>query len=440
MSDQKLYSDPKVIEGRIGTHTSTYKVIRFNRMITRNENRGHGRKHMVPDAEYECQCTIDPSHPTFTRTGLQIDKGTITGCKACKKLNNQKRIHYNTTSKYIGETIGGAYCIRETDEINDAGVVYEWRCPFCGNTFTSPVAFVKKKALKGYQVDCGCQSKKIRKEAMINSSRGRQGIYSKDDPIKQRKAQAASTIIRKTTDPRHKDWSDNGGRTYGRPIGLSDEWMTNGSGDSVAIFNWLEAAGWNPDDGRKVTCRNINGDFGPDNCILSTQQEIEDNQFDTNCIQYGIGFAAKVYVGSKARALVGYSVSTFAYNNATQGNRVKLGMHIYKRTHSGAAIVHESNGMRDTHGYYPIIPKAVIFPRYPDDYEPPVGSYEEYLRRLAYNMIYGIPTRIFRGWVTDKEMHDCGIDPTSDRIMWLEKGHGYTHSELKPYSTWKGGF
>lgn len=157
--DQRRASDENVINGRIGMTTSTYKVIKFIGMTTRNENRGHGRKYTFQDAVYECQCTLNPAHPMFTRTGNQIDTGVIVGCKACTSEYSRKRIYYNTIAKHIGTTVGGAKCLRVAYmRPSRYGIQYVWECPCCHNVFNATSRAVLRRADRYATIDCGCQS------------------------------------------------------------------------------------------------------------------------------------------------------------------------------------------------------------------------------------------------------------------------------------------
>jgi len=413
---KKVYTDPKEAYDRVGVCTPTYKVVKFIGMTTTNNVRdSHGHTFDITDAVYECQCTVNPEHPNFTRTGRQIDKRpNQTGCTCCVSQGNADRATQKAIDTWVNNKLGGAKCIRYIGTSKHSGPVFTWVCPFCGNEFEKPLKLLKLMAANHDQVDCGCQEFQRRCDSQAKHNNYAGGLFSARDPLTAKKANMAREIISRTSNPTNASYKNFGGRTMGNPITRDGDWNT---GDYVTdvknIVDWLTDQGLTIDDTRRIGRRNFNANYSRDNCILVEPDDIVNNRAVTVYYQYG----NKVFTGTEASALFNYSTKTLIKHRTP----TTVSKDMYEREHAGLMLkLHKNGEIRDQDGFVHVIPKSYAFFRYPDWHNGPIDCYQELGPRILENIANDIVTRVIRGWTTEEELIALGVDPNNPLIEWTK--------------------
>ena len=321
---------------------------------------------------------------------------------------------------YLGRDIGGAICVGITEMSDPNGRIYLWKCPYCGNTFGKSVKLLRLMTRNNEKVDCGCRAHIRYAERNIKRSTTG-GVFSYGDPETRRIAENVKNLVARVTDPKSRHYENYGGRTYGRPIGFAGDWDTGDRGTTIRlIVQWFIDSGWTRDCGLSIDRINTNGDYCPENCKLATPEEQNDNQLRTSCYQYG----NRVFVGSKAKELFGYSASKVANDRL----RDTTSMSVYEKEHPGVTLHKDSRGaIRDQDGFVRIVPTSHAFPLYPDNWKDKVHNWNEYVERLRINMQERIPTRIYINWITNRFLRELGINPDDEMLIKMSTGNGFRY-------------
>ena len=180
-----------------------------------------------------------------------------------------------------------------------------YKCGFCGNEFRSLVQDVKSNKIKS----CGCYRKRRVSETHKTHGLKNTRLYIIWANIKAR-----------TLNPKHKQYSDYGGRG----ITICEEWKN----DFVPFYNWAMLNGYEENKGLSIDRIDNNGNYEPSNCRWTTQtiqcrnrrvrkdntsgyKGVSSNKRDGN-------YQASIYIKSKKISL-GYFQTTLegaiSYNN-----------------------------------------------------------------------------------------------------------------------------
>ena len=147
------------------------------------------------------------------------------------------------------EDLGMIFATEDSKQKRRYGI---YKCGFCGGEFRARTSLVKT----GNTKSCGCYKVKRIRERTTKHGLGATRLYNIWNNIKNR-----------TLNPKHRQYSDYGGRG----ITLCDEWL-----DVQNFYNWAISNGYS--DGLSIDRIDNDGGYCPENCRWTTSTIQNRNQ------------------------------------------------------------------------------------------------------------------------------------------------------------------
>lgn len=354
---------------------------------------------------YRVQCKYNPAHkPIVPYTDIDRYQNIIR-CPCHDKVRRQGVVE-RSNDKYAGEIIAGCECLRRSENDDNWSMpVFVYTCPYCGKEFERRRISMLNFHRSHKNVNAGCDDCLKDHHLMFRSK------WTKEE-IREAATDELNRIWQRTHNPFFPHYKDYGGRG----IKMSPWWdpaYGQYSRDECIdhMVQFMEDNGWEP--GLELDRINANGDYTPNNCRWIDKSMQYDNRRITLCAQFG----SIVYIGREFNSVYHTSIGSMRKDKrkAVTG-QVNMYNRLYGSKLDIFVCLQKDGTFRDNNGFLVLMPPLKIFPRYPDDINPPVDTYQEYLERLAFNLANKVETRVPVGdnddlsmWVTEEDLLSVGI-------------------------------